>query len=150
MTKLQKILIPYLTRSFVGVGYLFGSKIFRKIIDGWFKQLEWAFLITALFIIGIRTPYPISDFFILLGIISGILMAIYSYNFLIDDIQIEFRVSIEEVNKKNEKLFLNSKIQINPYQLFPSLSATFPLLLILLIINLITFFAIFTAFSVFY
>lgn len=141
--------ISFLYRTLFGVGDFLGSDVFKKIIDVWFKQMGWAAIATALFAIGLKSFGFVSNFFLLLGILSLIFIATYSFNFWIDEIQIEYKNSIQKINKRNSKLFKNANFKMEPYLEFPAFSAAIPILCLILLLNIATYSAIFFALSVF-
>ena len=100
------IILKRILRTFLGVGYLFGGKTIRILSHIWFKQLEWAALTSALFLLGMRTEkYGVSGLFYFFGVLSLILIIIstsHSFNKITDGLSLD----LEGFNKKHERLSL--------------------------------------------
>lgn len=133
-------MLRLIVRSFFGIGDLLGSSLFKAFVEVWFKNMEWAIIVSALLTVGLRFGSS-SNLFIILGTLSAIFLFTYSTNFWASELQKEFKNSLEKVNARNIKLKLN----VEPYKTFPDISAAVPIIILLLILDLLTMCAIFFA-----
>lgn len=127
---LQKI-FKFTTRTFLGLGSFIESTFIKEIIEGWFRQLEWAVISTAILGLGIKTG---NTFIFYFGFLSVSLLFLHSILFWVDDLFKSFKKSVRETNEVNNKLNL---------PIYSNFSTEFCFIFIILLLNLSTLLAIY-------
>ena len=113
------------------------SDFLRKLIEWWFKEIQWAIIVTAMLGVGINNN---STPIIFMGLLSLIFFLLYYLTPVTNDLFKSFKNDVAETNKRNEKF------NLPPYS---NLSTTISFLFIIISINILNFLAMYYGIIIF-
>jgi len=89
--------LRFIVRTFLGVGEFVESKFLKEIIEGFFRQVEWAIILTAIIGLGFKIN---NDVIVVFGLLLSLCFFLYSISFWVDSAHEFFKISVVETNKR--------------------------------------------------